>query len=199
MESTCFRTWFLDKQENSPKKLIEDLILEVHDFEGAGRQADDITLLAINYQASQVNMNTDNIEMNIVNTLSEIDQVNDQFREFASQHELPKRTIATICMVFDELLTNIISYAYQDESEHTIAIKISLMNDELVLVISDDGIPFNPFHMNEPDTNLDIDEREIGGLGIHLVTNMLDQVSYQRNINENMVTLIKAIEPANNT
>ena len=154
----------------------------------------DITLLFLKYQTSHIDMNDQQIEFTIKNDLIEIDRVNDDFREFSSKHEVPKRTIGTVCMALDELLTNIISYGYEDKLEHSITLKISLLPDSLVIVITDDGIPFNPFNREDPDTDLDIDEREIGGLGVHLVKKMFDHVSYQRNVNENMVTLVKNIE-----
>ena len=62
-----------------------------------------------------------------------------------------------------------------------------------MVTITDDGIPFDPFSVKTPDTDLSIDEREIGGLGIHLVRNMMDKVSYQRKDNKNIVNLIKVL------
>ncbi len=59
--------------------------------------------------------------------------------------------------------------------------------------ITDDGIPFNPFGVETPDTKLSLEEREIGGLGIHLVRKVMDKVSYQRRIDKNVVTLVKDI------
>ena len=58
-------------------------------------------------------------------------------------------------------------------------------------MISDDGKPFNPFQLAAPNTEASIEERDIGGLGIHLVKKMFDSVNYQRNIEKNVVTLIK--------
>jgi sigma-B regulation protein RsbU (phosphoserine phosphatase) len=98
-------------------------------------------------------------------------------------------------MAFDELLTNVISYAYDDEGQHKIDIRVSLLNDAVVIVITDSGIPFNPFQMKTPDTEASIDDRDIGGLGVHLVREMLDQVNYQRKVDQNVVTLVKGIDP----
>ena len=98
-----------------------------------------------------------------------------------------------MCVVFDELLNNIISYAYPDEDEHEIEIRIELSGNDLVITIADDGIPFNPFQKEDPNIKLSIEDREIGGLGIHLVRQMTDKVSYQRKIDKNVVTLVKTI------
>jgi anti-sigma regulatory factor (Ser/Thr protein kinase) len=81
-------------------------------------------------------------------------------------------------LVFNELLNNTISYAYLDEQEHEITIRVELGGDRLTITVSDDGIPFNPFQAAAPDTSLSIEERDIGRLGIHLVRNVMDDVSY---------------------
>jgi anti-sigma regulatory factor (Ser/Thr protein kinase) len=69
-----------------------------------------------------------------------------------------------------------------------------LSGKRLVLTIKDAGVPFNPFARETPDISLSIDEREIGGLGIHMVRGLVDEYSYQRQINNNVVTLVKIIE-----
>jgi anti-sigma regulatory factor (Ser/Thr protein kinase) len=71
---------------------------------------------------------------------------------------------------------------------------VSLINDSVVIVITDDGLPFNPFTREDPDTDLSIEERGIGGLGIHLVKNVMDEVYYKRHVDKNVITLVKNIE-----
>ena len=93
--------------------------------------------------------------------------------------------------VFDELLTNIISYAYEDDREHNIGIKVELSADQLKVSMVDDGIPFNPLGVETPNTALPLEEREIGGLGIHLVRKMMDKVSYRRRIDKNVITVVE--------
>ena len=61
----------------------------------------------------------------------------------------------------------------------------------LSISIADNGVPFNPFTRKDPNTELALADREIGGLGIHLVKNVMDEVIYQRRYNRNVVTLIK--------
>jgi anti-sigma regulatory factor (Ser/Thr protein kinase) len=98
-------------------------------------------------------------------------------------------------VVFEELLSNIVSHAYRDEGEHTIDLRAELSADRLALTITDDGRPFNPFTSVAPDTTaVSTQEREPGGLGIHLVRNMMDEVSYRRRTNKNVVILVKHLE-----
>jgi serine/threonine-protein kinase RsbW/sigma-B regulation protein RsbU (phosphoserine phosphatase) len=100
-------------------------------------------------------------------------------------------------MVFDEMLSNIISYAYHDEDEHDIEIRVELSENRLTVSIVDDGIPFNPIGVEIPDTELSLEERKVGGLGIHLVRNLMDKVSYQRRIDKNIVTFVKHLNTDN--
>ena len=74
---------------------------------------------------------------------------------------------------------------------------MSLVEGRLGVTISDDGRPFNPFEGAPPDTELSVDDRPIGGLGVHLVQNVMDEVAYERHGTKNVVTLVKLIEPAN--
>ena len=94
-------------------------------------------------------------------------------------------------LVIDELLTNIISYAYPDDEHHEIGIKIELSANRLKVSMVDDGIPFNPLGLETPDTELSLEEREIGGLGIHIVRKMMDKVSYRRRIDKNVITAVE--------
>ncbi|MHC4589893.1 MAG: ATP-binding protein, partial [Planctomycetota bacterium] len=64
----------------------------------------------------------------------------------------------------------------------------------LVIEVLDDGRPFNPFSQESPDTTLPLEARRVGGLGIHLVQRVMDEVSYERRIDKNLVKLVKRIE-----
>ena len=120
--------------------------------------------------------------------------VEERFASFVQDNELPDTVRQTISIVLDEMLNNAISYAYQGEKEKDIEVGFELSGSRLVLTIKDSGVPFNPFARKTPDTTLSIEEREIGGLGIHMVRNMMDEVSYQRQINKNVVTLVKHLD-----
>jgi anti-sigma regulatory factor (Ser/Thr protein kinase) len=97
-------------------------------------------------------------------------------------------------LVIDELLTNIISYAYLDDEKHDIEIKVELAANRLKVSMVDDGIPFNPLGKETPDTELSLEERKIGGLGIHLVREMMDRVSYRRRIDKNVITVVEFLK-----
>ncbi len=67
------------------------------------------------------------------------------------------------------------------------------------MTVADDGKPFNPFLLAAPDTGQSVEEREVGGLGVHLVRNVMDEVSYHRRTDRNVVILIKHLKPSART
>jgi anti-sigma regulatory factor (Ser/Thr protein kinase) len=126
--------------------------------------------------------------------LSELDALCKKLEKFGQTMGLSKKCIFEANLALDELFTNIISYGFDDKNEHTVRITISLQNDELVFNIEDDGVPFNPTEAETPDLECTIEECRIGGLGIHLAKNLMDEVCYQRCNNKNILTLRKNIK-----
>ena len=71
---------------------------------------------------------------------------------------------------------------------------MELAGKRLTVTITDDGVPFNPLSKKAPDIDAPLEDREIGGLGIHLVRNLIDDVTYNRRIGKNVMTLVKDLE-----
>jgi anti-sigma regulatory factor (Ser/Thr protein kinase) len=95
--------------------------------------------------------------------------------------------------ITDELLNNITQYGYPKPNEYEIHIHFELSESTLSLTFTDEGIPFNPFQEKPPDTSLSLEDRAIGGLGIHIVKNLMDQVQYQRQFNKNIVKISRSL------
>ena len=125
--------------------------------------------------------------------LSELVRLTGKLANFGRLNGLSKKCIFQINLCLDELLTNIISYGYKDSCEHSINITISKQEDMLTLSIEDDGIPFNPEKLDKPHLCCEAEKREIGGLGVHFVKEMMDAVNYQRCAGKNKLTLKKTI------
>nr|NIP30076.1 hypothetical protein [Candidatus Dadabacteria bacterium]NIT13274.1 hypothetical protein [Candidatus Dadabacteria bacterium] len=95
----------------------------------------------------------------------------------------------------EEIITNIIKYSFNDGKEHIIKVVLQLDdNRNIHIEVIDDGIEFNPFDHPSPDVSKPIEQREIGGLGIHLVRNCMDYYNYERNNNLNKVVMVKNIQ-----
>jgi anti-sigma regulatory factor (Ser/Thr protein kinase) len=98
-----------------------------------------------------------------------------------------------INLVLEELFTNIVFYAFEDHEHHAITVEFNLLDPHLLeLRLEDDGKPFNLLEKQMEDVfNQPLEEREIGGLGIHFVKKMMKSVVYERSGNNNVVVLTK--------
>jgi anti-sigma regulatory factor (Ser/Thr protein kinase) len=134
--------------------------------------------------------------MRIRNELSEIENVKTRFNDFSEQTGLPRTIRRKVNLVFDELLNNVISYAYVDGEAHEIMLDFELAGGRLTVSIMDDGVPFNPFEADAPDTTIGLDERKVGGMGIYLVSSLMDKAIYKRRVDKNVVTLVKEVATA---
>ncbi len=132
--------------------------------------------------------------MRIENDLSEIAKGDEKLDDFAEQFGVPPAIAATFHIIFDDLLNNVISYGFNDEQRHFIDISLGLTANSLTVSIADDGVPFHPLAETAPDTTLSIEDRPIGGLGIHIVINMVDDIRYQRTADKNVLTLTKSFQ-----
>ena len=186
----------LTRQLTTVESMVGESVDDVWRFQGDAQQADDVTVLAARYTGAGTEEQIRAIELRLTNRLEEISGVIHEFNMFAEEHELSTAVRRQVDLVLDELLNNTISYAFADEDAHEIEVEIELKSGRLVLTILDDGIPFNPFVGPEPDMSLSLGEREIGGLGIHLVRNVMDEVSYNRRTDRNVVILVKYLDGA---
>lgn len=178
----------------SVEDMVHGTVSEVKRFKNEADQLDDMTVLAVQFLRTPEETAGPKLELTVSNRLSENSCVQEHFDTFAEHYGIPEQVRLKMNVVFDELLTNIISYAYQDNKEHDIGIKVELSADRLKVSMVDEGIPFNPLGVETPDTELPLEERKIGGLGIHLVRNMMDKVSYRRRIDKNVITVVEYLE-----
>ena len=116
----------------------------------------------------------------IKNELAEIGRVAQVFDRFWKKHSLADPVVNAVQVALDEMIANIVQYAYDDAEEHKIYIEISLTEEALTLQIRDDGRPFNPFSTTptKPDTTSTLAKRPVGGLGLHLITSLMDSCEY---------------------
>jgi anti-sigma regulatory factor (Ser/Thr protein kinase) len=98
-----------------------------------------------------------------------------------------------VSLAIEELVTNCIKYGYDDGGDHVVDITLSLTKEMLTMVVVDDGRAFNPLELPPPDTSMSIEDRPIGGLGIHLLRQMSDDMQYERRDSTNRLTLIKRL------
>jgi len=98
-------------------------------------------------------------------------------------------------LVLEELLSNIINYAYSSESgTHEVALRFAQLNaDEVSFELEDSGVPFDPTGYKRVNIEDPLEKREVGGLGIHLVRQKTKSMSYRRENNRNILTIVKSL------
>ena len=176
---------------DSTRSLTDLIVKSVKEFENGTEQFDDITVLALQYLQDKDKHSSELESVKIQNKLSEMPIVISHFEAFATENDLNLAAIQKFNIVLDELLNNIISYAFDDYHKHEILVKFQLKYLRLIITIEDDGIPFNPFRNESPDIKLSVTERNLGGLGVHIVKNLVDEYHYIRKSNKNIINLIK--------
>jgi len=125
------------------------------------------------------------------NNLSEIERLASTVMQFGRENNFSDKVIFDLNLALEEVVNNIISYGYQDKNEHQINIHMELEGAELELRVEDDGIPFNPLEVPEPDINKPIEERQPGGLGLFFVRNLTDKLEYRRVKDKNIFIMRK--------
>ncbi len=126
--------------------------------------------------------------------MAEIDRCLEALREFCDRFDLSSDTRNDVGVVLDDFLNNIISYAFEDDDEHLIEVSLEVGKRRFIVTISDDGVEFDPFLLSEPDLESDIDDSQIGGLGIHLVRTIMDDFSHRRIDGRNVTTLMMRMD-----
>jgi anti-sigma regulatory factor (Ser/Thr protein kinase) len=137
------------------------------------------------------------LKLKLKNDLDEIDRLFESIRSFGEAHGLSRKQAFQLNLVIEELFTNIVSYAYRDSKEHWIHVTISCGDGRLSICIEDDGIPFNPITAGKPDLDGPVEDRKVGGLGIHLCKEMMNNMQYRRKNNRNILTLTKTLPTGN--
>ena len=129
--------------------------------------------------------------LDLTSRMSELDKLNAFLEEIGAKLCLPAKCLFEITVALEEVFSNIVRYAFTDGRTHTVRIVARLGKGKLSLSVEDDGRPFNPLTADPPQLEPDPEKCEIGGLGIHLVKRLMDDVRYTRRSNRNELTLIK--------
>lgn len=133
--------------------------------------------------------------LSIGTALSDIGKVMDLLEGELAVRNVPLQLVHTAQTVADELVTNVIRHGCRADRSHTIDVSVAVREDGLTIRISDDGIPFDPFDRPAPDLQRPLEERPVGGLGIHLVRQLAEDCRYARVDGRNRVT-VTLREPA---
>ena len=149
---------------------------------GTHFQAFSFTLPAVNVRAAP-------IQAAFANCGDAMDLVLEMVDKVAEAYGLPDEVLTNLRIALDEVVTNIMNYAYVDGGRHEFTIRCELRGEALETVIEDDGVAYDPLSTPVPDLTVSFDQRKVGGLGVHFVKNLMSAVTYERIGNRNRLTL----------
>ncbi len=180
----------------SPKEVIREIKEAVmYHINRTGEnveQTDDITMLVLNFKGCDT-METEK-ELIVPANVDELPKIQSFINEIQHSCKCSERSINQLMLVVEEIFVNIAEYAYKDRKA-TAIIKGRIYGEppEIELTFIDEGIPYNPLEKNDPDLDVTLEDREIGGLGIFLVKKKVDDISYDRQGDKNILTIKKKL------
>ena len=167
-----------------PRNMIDAMQNSVAEFVNGAQQSDDLTMLAIRYQIPAIVMRND---IQQIPTLA----------EWLDGLGIPDELNMPINLALEEAVSNVMLYAYPGRKDGKVFVEymrcLTKDGERMVFTISDSGIPFDPTATPEVDITLSAEERAIGGLGIHLVKQLMDDIHYERKDDKNILMLVKKL------
>ena len=180
----------LAKQQQEPRQLIAQMTEAVHQFVGDAEQSDDLTMMAIQYikQQSDVKMRKSIV---LPNDTQEVPRLNSFIEEVCQTVGFDENVTMQVKVAVEEAVVNVMKYAYPIGQRGDVTIEAASNDVRLKITIIDCGKPFDPTVQGEVDTTLSAEQRNIGGLGIHIMRQNMDSINYERMDNLNVLTLRK--------
>ena len=133
------------------------------------------------------------LSLSLKNQRAEVSRAGDALKSFLEANGVDAKVQNDVLISIEELLTNIVSYGYAGPGEREIRVEARLDPSQLEIEIGDDGRPFDLLTHPKPDTELPLDEKPIGGLGILMIRESMDEVTYERRDGRNIVLLRKML------
>ena len=133
------------------------------------------------------------LSITLRNHLSELERLHQALYHFGKERDLPESLINTMNLALEEIVANVIEHGYEDTGDHSILIRCSIQDGQIMAEVEDDGIPFNPLTSPDPDISGPLEDRPVGGLGIYLIRNIMDNLDYNYFEGKNQIRLQKRI------
>jgi anti-sigma regulatory factor (Ser/Thr protein kinase) len=133
-------------------------------------------------------------ELRLANDRDAMAQIPDWVEGFGAAQGLQPTVINDLNIVLDEVVSNAIAHGYEAGVPGEIVVRLRRRRREVVAEVEDDGRPFDPLQAPPPDLSAPLAERRVGGLGLHFVRNLMDQVSYARVGTRNILKMLKNLD-----
>ena len=125
------------------------------------------------------------------NQLNELERMSERVSAWCRENGVPTVAEFHLNLALDEVVSNVIRYGWKGDGEHQIRVRLSRLEDELTVEVEDDAMPFNPLNVPAADIDKPLEERPVGGLGIHLVRHIMDSLEYRRLEGKNRLVMKK--------
>ena len=176
-----------------PTVLLQAMTERVGAFVDGAEQSDDLTMLAIQYTKEQRDVRLLR-SLTLENDVQAVPKLSAFVDEVCAAMEMDEMETMQMNLAIEEAVVNVMKYAYLPGTKGEVNIEAQANDVRLKFTISDTGVPFDPTVRAEVDTSLPLEERPIGGLGIHLVRSIMDSINYERVEGKNVLTLRKKLE-----
>lgn len=131
-------------------------------------------------------------------SIQEIPKIREDLALLQSNWKIPDSEMRQVTLIIEEIFSNIIRFAYTDKQEHLVSVRLELEREDILIQITDDGIPFNPLEYHhgissDPASSLD------GGMGLMLIKTFSNSLSYKRLNGHNQLLIAKTIKSGNSS
>ena len=185
-------TQALSEQKQDPKQLINLLTDAVHQFVGDAEQSDDLTMMAIQYTKQQRDVRMCK-SITLPNDTQEVPRLAAFVDEVCEAIGFSPAVTMQMNLALEEAVVNVMKYAYPIGTHGNVTIEAQANDVRLKFTIIDSGKPFDPTVKADVDLSLPVQERPIGGLGIHIIRQIMDSINYERLDGHNVLTLRKRL------
>jgi sigma-B regulation protein RsbU (phosphoserine phosphatase) len=185
-------TQALSEQKQDPKQLINLLTDAVHQFVGDAEQSDDLTMMAIQYTKQQRDVRMCK-SITLPNDTQEVPRLAAFVDEVCEAIGFSPAVTMQMNLALEEAVVNVMKYAYPIGTHGNLTIEAQANDVRLKFTIIDSGKPFDPTVKADVDLSLSVQERPIGGLGIHIIRQIMDSINYERLDGHNVLTLRKRL------
>ena len=175
----------------SPRIIVEEILKEIKNHAVGAEQNDDITILCCKLTLNE-NIAPD-CELVMRNDTADIMLMAEFVESLSEKYQLPMDVGFSLNLALEEAVANVMKYAYPEGETHDIVLSVKLIDNRLIFKLIDTGKPFDPTIVPDADVNLSAEDRQIGGLGIFLVRQIMDSVEYRRIDGKNILTMIKLL------
>ncbi len=175
---------------DAPQQLLNALHAACDEFVSGAEQSDDLTMLGVKFEPKEEEIVMHH-ELTIDNSLSHVPEVNDFVKSVGEELNFSKTDTGNLKLAIEEVVVNVINYAYPQGEKGEIKIEATASAEAMRFKITDNGMPFAPTDAPDVDTSLSAEDRQIGGLGIFLVRQLMDTINYERIDGHNILTLTK--------